>query len=161
MIIKQKVYKVLSSFKLKMGRIITVEEGRGKSIDFSKDDALYTAGLEACVAVAGRNGDKGALMHLTQLSDLNHWFDWFYDVLPPEEGNRVYLVGGHEKKSFHFVPELTGRLNDYKIAGQDLHGPFWRHMKLFKDRVEVEYVKLWMSPGRELEWLNYGGSVLP
>ena len=143
-----------------MGRIITVPTRGKEPIDFSRDEALHTADLEACVAVGGTQGDKGALMHLTQVCPIDEAFDWFYDLIPVE-GSQIYLVGGITGKSERFVKDLRRRLSErgYTPPKEKVLTEFYIDMWLRRDRADLSYKRLIKSPSG-FDFIPFGENTL-
>tara|TARA_Y100000310_G_C20485318_1_gene716604 strand:- start:52 stop:483 length:432 start_codon:yes stop_codon:yes gene_type:complete len=130
-----------------MGQNILVRTGGKGVVDFSRDDSIYTLSLEACVAVGGVQGNSGALVHLTQISDRDRMLDWFYDQIPTE-GSDIYLVGGMKGRAEHFVNDLRQRLaaRGYQAPSEHVLTENLIDMWLRKEGVELHSYRNFKRP---------------
>lgn len=144
-----------------MNKMIIVPTGGRDVIDFSRDDALYTADLEACVAVGGTNGYTGALMHLTQISPVEDFMQWFTRIIPPSESSRIYLVGGMKGKAEHFVEDLRRELKDrhYSPPKEKVLAEHLINLRLRKNQAEWQTYRHYKTPF-ELVEIPMGAGVL-
>ncbi len=119
---------------------VMVPTGEKRETGLSETN-LSTLDLEACVALAGRNGNNGVMMHLTQISPLKASFDWFRARVPTSE--KVYLVGGMDGKSEGFVSTLRTMARDagYQNIVEDTLGRYQRNLSLSQTEANVEYVQ--------------------
>ncbi len=113
---------------------IIVPQGERRVVSFSEQEGLFTANLEACVAIAGSYNGKGAMVHATQRDDVGAQISWFRDQIPSE--GRVYLAGGMEGKAEDFVARIRQLLHGYKLR-EEVLTPYHLDLWLKQDRVNV------------------------
>jgi len=130
-----------------MAEIITVPTGGKGIIDFSRDEALYTVDLEACLAVGGVYENKGALMHLRQIDPVDEFVGWFSKEIPVS-GSNIYLVGGREGRAEHFVDHLRAALGKYGYnkLNEKVLTIFHIDMRLRREGVDLTCNRQWGGP---------------
>jgi len=144
-----------------MSQIITVPPGAMGGIDFSRDDALHTANLEACVAVGCVVGNAGILMHLRQNDPINDYLGWLSQSLSPV-GSRVYLVGGMKGKAERFVADIRAKLRGigYPELREAVLTDYFIDMLMKRDLVELEYKVRRRTAVGEMDFVHVRNGVL-
>ncbi|MFH1064604.1 MAG: hypothetical protein V1729_05965 [Candidatus Woesearchaeota archaeon] len=98
-----------------MSNTIYVQPWKMETIDFSVHDEAQTHGLEQCIAIATRKGDKGTLAHLTLKNNLREYFQWL--VNNAERDSELYLAGGRPVESQSYIRKV---IECVKKIGYDL-----------------------------------------
>ena len=141
-----------------MAIILFPENSRDK-IDLEKNSGR-TNYLESCVLVASRLGNQAVLSHLTQLSDLTKFFNWFSHTTPKE--SNCYVVGGMVGKSEEFVENIVFNLLDSKYTKikMDVLGPHHRRFIMDRDKNQVHYYHQMMDANRRIVYIPLHSNII-
>lgn len=132
--------------------VILVPTNGREVINLSKDslEIDHNNHLEACVAVAARFDNSAALMHLTKITPLDEYFQWFTQTVP-RDGSQPYLIGGMDGRSEKFVDKLRERLCcfPYIMRKEDVLGPCRRSLQITSSGIHIQYLREYKQAG---EW---------
>jgi hypothetical protein len=125
--------------------------------DLSSGVELYTHTIEACLAVCGLQGSKGALMHLQANDPIEDYLAWFRREMVPGSSTNVALVGAMKGKGDGLLEEVRGILqNDgYTIGHERVLTEFVYDLFLSNQRIDLVKQRQ-MRMGQEISYVPVG-----
>ena len=130
-------------------KILSIDAGNMSKVDFSAYDQARTDGIESCIAIATREGDKGTMAHLNLNDNVADYIDWLQ--ASATTSSRLYLVGGwdpHSKSHIQLVKSCLQQ-KGYSLHAEDTlnqHGGGMNLIMHSSGEVKLEKYRIWMRP---------------